>query len=174
MRSSRVVRVSDSQCRSLNCPGFDSNILRHCGIWGAADEAVLNIVHKKKKPRKKSPFIITVHKRQRKYTFLQTPKRRLVVKDPQIIIIWLGACISWWKLGWGMDVEGGFATVYLFVASLLYVCTVHDSPIVKMRDKDNITYPTFIPLWFYFGCRAFFLNTLSSSCRCGSRGHTRW
>ncbi len=35
MRSSRVVRASDSQCRSRSCPG-------HSGIWGAADEAVSN------------------------------------------------------------------------------------------------------------------------------------
>jgi hypothetical protein len=50
-----LVRASDSQCRSRNCPGFDPSILRHSGICGAADEAVLNIVHKKKNP-KKSPF----------------------------------------------------------------------------------------------------------------------
>ncbi len=35
------------QCR--NSPGFDPSILRHSGIWGAADEAVLNCVHEKKK-----------------------------------------------------------------------------------------------------------------------------
>ncbi len=28
----RVVRASDSQCRSRNCPGFDLRILRHSGI----------------------------------------------------------------------------------------------------------------------------------------------
>jgi len=28
-------------------PGFDPSILRHSGIWGATDEAVLNIEHKK-------------------------------------------------------------------------------------------------------------------------------
>ncbi len=49
MRSGRVVRASDSQCRSRNCPGFDPSILRHSGIWGAADESALNIVHKKEK-----------------------------------------------------------------------------------------------------------------------------
>ncbi len=55
MRSSRVVRAFDSQCCSRNCPGFDPSILRHSGIWGAADEAVLSIVHKKiqKTPLKK-------------------------------------------------------------------------------------------------------------------------
>ncbi len=56
MRPSQVVRASDSQCRSRNCPGFDLSILRHSGIWGAADEAVLNIVHKKIKLSKTSPF----------------------------------------------------------------------------------------------------------------------
>jgi hypothetical protein len=47
MRFSRVVRASDSQCRSRNCPGFDLSILRHSGIRGAADDTVLNTVHKK-------------------------------------------------------------------------------------------------------------------------------
>jgi hypothetical protein len=37
--------------RAVNSPGVDPSILRHSGIWGAADEAVLNNVHKKtKKP----------------------------------------------------------------------------------------------------------------------------
>ncbi len=54
MRSSLVVRASDCQCTSCNGPGFDPSIRRHSGIWGAADEAVLNIVRTKKK-RKKSP-----------------------------------------------------------------------------------------------------------------------
>jgi hypothetical protein len=31
MRSSRVVRASDRQCRSRKCPGFDPSILRHSG-----------------------------------------------------------------------------------------------------------------------------------------------
>ncbi len=30
---------------------FDPSILRHSGIWGAADEAVLNIVQKIKNPK---------------------------------------------------------------------------------------------------------------------------
>jgi hypothetical protein len=44
MRSSLVVKASDCQCPSCNGPGFDPSIRRHSGIWGAADEAVLNIV----------------------------------------------------------------------------------------------------------------------------------
>jgi hypothetical protein len=52
IRSSLVVRASDCQCTSCNGPGFDPSIHRHSGIWGAADEAVLNIVRTK---RKKSP-----------------------------------------------------------------------------------------------------------------------
>ncbi len=36
---------------NINCPGSDPSILRHRGIWGAADEAVLNNVHKKKKSK---------------------------------------------------------------------------------------------------------------------------
>jgi hypothetical protein len=43
MRSSRVDRASSCQCRS---PRFDPSILRHNGIWEAADEAVLNnLIH---------------------------------------------------------------------------------------------------------------------------------
>ncbi len=54
MRSSLVVRASDCQCTKCCCngPGFDPSIRRHSGIWGAADEAVLNTVRTK---RKKSP-----------------------------------------------------------------------------------------------------------------------
>ncbi len=49
MRPSRVFRASFCQCRSRNSPtpGFDPSFLRHSGIWGAADEAVLKTVHKK-------------------------------------------------------------------------------------------------------------------------------
>ncbi len=54
MRSSLVVRASDCQCTSCNGPGFDPSIRRHSGIWGAADEAVLNNVWtKRKNPPKK-------------------------------------------------------------------------------------------------------------------------
>ncbi len=41
-----VHSASDCQCQSRNSPGFDHIILR---IWGAADEAVLNNVYKKRK-----------------------------------------------------------------------------------------------------------------------------
>ncbi len=47
MRSSWLVRVPGYHCQSRNSPGFNPSILRHSGIWGAADEAVLNNVHKK-------------------------------------------------------------------------------------------------------------------------------
>ncbi len=63
MRSSRLGRASDSQCRSRNCPGFDPSILRHSKILGAAGEAVLNIVKKNSKkipPLKKFYLLITV------------------------------------------------------------------------------------------------------------------
>ncbi len=50
MRSSLVVRASDCQCTSCNGPGFDPSIRRHSGIWGAADEAVLNNVWKRINP----------------------------------------------------------------------------------------------------------------------------
>ncbi len=39
-----VVRASDCQCTSCNSPEFDPGIRRHSGIWGEADEPVLNIV----------------------------------------------------------------------------------------------------------------------------------
>jgi hypothetical protein len=50
MRSSQVVRASGCQCQ---IPGFDLIILRHSAIWEAADEAVLNNVHKNNKKFKK-------------------------------------------------------------------------------------------------------------------------
>ncbi len=48
MRSSLVVRASDCQCTSCNGPGVGPSIRRHSGIWGAADETVLNKEWKKK------------------------------------------------------------------------------------------------------------------------------
>ncbi len=51
MRSSRVVRASGCQGQSRNSPGFDPSILRHNGILGAADEAVLNNVHEKEEEK---------------------------------------------------------------------------------------------------------------------------
>ncbi len=59
MRSSRVMRVSGCQCQCRNSPGVDPSILRHSRIWGAADKAMLNNVHKKKKS-KKSSFILLI------------------------------------------------------------------------------------------------------------------
>jgi hypothetical protein len=53
MRSSLVIRASDCQCTSCIGPGFNPSIRRHSRIWGAADEAVFNIVRKKEK--KNSP-----------------------------------------------------------------------------------------------------------------------
>ncbi len=47
--TSLVVRASDCQSTSCNGPGFDPSMRRHSGIWGAADEAVLNIVRTKRK-----------------------------------------------------------------------------------------------------------------------------
>jgi hypothetical protein len=47
MRSSQVVRASDSQCQSRNNPGFHFSILHHGGISEAADEAVLYKLMKK-------------------------------------------------------------------------------------------------------------------------------
>ncbi len=44
-----VVRASDCQCTSCNGLGFDPSIRRQSGLWGAADEALLNIVRKNNK-----------------------------------------------------------------------------------------------------------------------------
>ncbi len=53
---SPVVRASNFQCTGCNVPGFDPSIRRHSGIWGAADEAVLNTVQKKIKISPKKIF----------------------------------------------------------------------------------------------------------------------
>ncbi len=42
---------------TANSLGFDPTIFRHSGIWGAADEAVLNNVHKN---IKKNPPVKTI------------------------------------------------------------------------------------------------------------------
>ncbi len=53
--NNNVKNVNSINAQSQSSSGFDPNILRYSGIWGAADEAVLNNVHKRKNP-KKSPF----------------------------------------------------------------------------------------------------------------------
>ncbi len=76
MRSSPVVRASDCQCRSRNSTGFDPSFLRQSGIWGAADGAVLNTVHRKNKSKKiplltdkvEDPVIRLLHWWPRRYT----------------------------------------------------------------------------------------------------------
>ncbi len=38
-----IVRLTaNAKCQSRNSPELDPSILRHRGIWGAADEEVLN------------------------------------------------------------------------------------------------------------------------------------
>ncbi len=102
MRSSLVVRASDCQCTSCNGPGFDPSIRPHSGIWGAADEAVLNIVRKKKK--KSPPKILkktcrpTVRKPRTlcpsavsESTFLNLPKYRVALCEISEFRI----CLKW-------------------------------------------------------------------------------
>jgi hypothetical protein len=76
MRSSLVVRVSDCQCTSCNGPGFDPSIRRHSGIWGAADEAVLNIVRKN---RKNPPKKYLKKKNISKWKLLQKESKKILI-----------------------------------------------------------------------------------------------
>ncbi len=65
MRSGLVFTASDCQCRDRNSPGFDlasSGTVE--GIWGAADEAVLNTVQKN--PPKKILTLQNSHKKSKK------------------------------------------------------------------------------------------------------------
>ncbi len=54
---SRVVRASDYQCRKRNAPGFDPSILRHNGIWGAADKVDQTFLKQKYPGQEKNPGI---------------------------------------------------------------------------------------------------------------------
>ncbi len=58
-RSSWVIRASGFQSPIRNSPGFYPSILRHSGIWGAADEAVLNSVSTKKKRSRKYLYSVS-------------------------------------------------------------------------------------------------------------------
>ncbi len=66
MRSTLVDRASDCQYRSCNSRGFDPSIRRHSGIWRAADEAVLDKVHRKKSI--KIPLLIFSSKEEKTYS----------------------------------------------------------------------------------------------------------
>ncbi len=101
MRSSLVVRASDCQCTSCNGPGFDPSIRRHSGIWGAADETVLNIVRTKRKKSPKKIFKKKIHPQSNNYlpfllAFLFSPKteqlRSLLIISPKTIQL----CPSTW------------------------------------------------------------------------------
>ncbi len=61
-----MVRASDSQCATRDCLGFDPSILRHSGVWGAADEAVLKKVQKNQKPTPPPPPVVAVQKKSLK------------------------------------------------------------------------------------------------------------
>jgi hypothetical protein len=56
MRSSRVVRASDIQCRSRNCPGFDPSILRSDTVESEGRQMKQYLISDKKKNLKKSPI----------------------------------------------------------------------------------------------------------------------
>ncbi len=62
------------QCRSHNCTGLNSSILRHSWIWGAAEEAVLNKLLKN--PKKPLIFFLFPY-------FQQTQKREF-----SCLILW--------------------------------------------------------------------------------------
>ncbi len=88
MRSSLMVRASDCQCTSCNGPGFDPSIRQHSGIWGAADEAVLNIVWKRiKNPQK----YIEKKKRHSTENSKQTfPEKKMLASVPisSLMCLW--------------------------------------------------------------------------------------
>jgi hypothetical protein len=65
---------------SWNGPGFDPSILKHSGIWGAADEAVLNIVRKKiKKYKKKNVESVRWRPQRRKLTTCENGQKQFRV-----------------------------------------------------------------------------------------------
>ncbi len=90
MRSSLVVRASDCQCTSCNGPGFriNTSIRLHNRSWGAADDAVLNIVRNVwKKPLKNHVFTWTTQ------TSVADPWHFGTDLDPRISTSdWSGSC----------------------------------------------------------------------------------
>jgi hypothetical protein len=59
MTSSQAVRASGCQCQCRKSPWFDPSILRHSGICGTEDKAVLINLHKKQ-TKTKIPLQINV------------------------------------------------------------------------------------------------------------------
>jgi hypothetical protein len=104
MRSSLVVRASDCQCTSCNGPGFDPSIRRHSGIWGAADEAVLNIVRKKKIILSYSilePRCCPGHSKEKFRTFLTHSETLLTLS-----VHWVRLCLRWVYTEWDSAYTG--------------------------------------------------------------------
>ncbi len=78
---------------------FDPSILPHSGTWGAADETVLNIIHKKKK----SPLKIFIfsHRKHRRHLQYDADLVRLVLDRcvPKIPTLWHKLPLCWDSLG---------------------------------------------------------------------------
>jgi hypothetical protein len=70
MISIRVVRASDSQCRSSNCFWFDPSILRHNGICGAANEGSFKYRTQKEKNQKNPPLVFLGHSVSSVFSFI--------------------------------------------------------------------------------------------------------
>ncbi len=143
MRSSLVIRASDCQCPSCNGPGFDPSIRRHSGIWGAADEAMLNKVRKKYKkspPPKKNSLNFCAATMETTHTcslLLQEIDQAQAIDERESTPkIRLCECINWWTLAGG----GGMLGWECYCSCEFCDCgassfQVHNNPIMNPYKK---------------------------------------
>ncbi len=132
-RSSRTVGASGCQYQSRNSPGFDPSIRRHSGIWGAADEAVLNNVHEKEK--KKSPFKDSV------WSFscgvlMQTTFSHLLQGDSEVFLVWL-TMVDFYRQCTIFPVYSEGLQQWILEVSLLCWYTIHQ---LRRNTEMSIVY----------------------------------
>ncbi len=136
MRSSPVVRESDwdlalwlerltANAKVTTVLRFESSVLRHSGIWGEVDKAVLNKVHKKGVGHS-SPLLISIENHDRKKT------------APTIITMYTVKKSSWYPLqtihitnvdekAWSFIINHSMLSGLLLTPLTLYLTNISES-----------------------------------------------
>ncbi len=132
MRSSLVFRSSGCQCTSCNGSGFDPSIRRYSGIWGAADEAVLNIVRKKSPPK----------------IFLKRSNADLQILGPHLLMSHMVSHVYVWPaVFWNKPTQ-------FYTCSLIMLRSKHSSS--KKTTLEDVCLDLFIVRKHVYNCNRLF------------------
>jgi len=136
----RVVRAPDFQCQSRNSPGFIPCILQHGWIWGAADEAVLNIVHKKSP---KIPF---------KNFFCISGGSEVVIGHEPQTVIWTSSSKVHWSISGNRDnrEKMRYFLCVLFSFAIQFMTKIYLYVILYIIKIENCEFSFFLLPFIWF------------------------